>query len=327
MNPVSSIAAKGLWQFRETFSVSLNHHKTLKAVLLLSAGLYIAEFFISLFFYASTSTPFFLPPIPTETLSGQNFLYAHSIIRQYAFFVLELALATLVIAARPDTYRPFLFLLIFIELLSSAFAAFMGFHGHLVAAQWIPAAGFHISIAALLGIFMPKSVPILSTDAERNTLAPLHLFAMTLPPRLHYTILQLSAAIAGGLWILWGLGSTVFWELGVQNISSDKTAELRLIDAMRLNFIVRSEQGLMLIAIGLITLLTAWRPVRWRQMMAFILIQQVLNAISAAVELGFGTILFPQFLTVVGVQAFTFVLFYMLYPAPQLNAQHNALQQ
>jgi hypothetical protein len=323
MNPVSSIAAKGLWQFRETFSVSLNHYKTLKAVLLLSAGFYVAEFFISLFFFGSTSTPFFLPPIPTATLSGQDFLYAHSIIRQYAFFALELALATLVVAAHPDTYRPFLFLLIFIELLSSAFAVFTGVYGHLTAAQWIPVAGVHTVIAVLLVVFMPKPIPVVSAEHERNTVAPIPF----LSPRLHYTILQLSAAVAGGLWILWGLGSTVFWELGVQNISSDKTAELRLIDAMRLNFIVRSEQGLMLIAIGLITLLTAWRPVRWRQMMAFILIQQVLNAISAAVELGFGTILFPQFLTVVGVQAFTFVLFYMLYPAPQLNAQHNALQQ
>ena len=44
--------------------------------------------------------------------------------------------------------------------------------------------------------------------------------------------------------------------------------------------------------------------------------QQIINALSAVLELMLDVILLPQFLTVFGVQAATFLLFYALYSKP-----------
>jgi hypothetical protein len=93
--------------------------------------------------------------------------------------------------------------------------------------------------------------------------------------------------IAGVLWILWGLGSTVFWEIGVANISSDSTAERYLLESMQVNAIVRNQQGIVLIAIGAITVFAARNPMAYSKVIDFIIAQQIINAMSAAVELGF----------------------------------------
>jgi len=71
----------------------------------------------------------------------------------------------------------------------------------------------------------------------------------------------------------------------------------------------RNQQGIVLIAIGAITAFAALNPLAYSKVIDFIIAQQIINAISAAVELGFGTILLGQFFTVFSVQLVTLLLF------------------
>ena len=81
------------------------------------------------------------------------------------------------------------------------------------------------------------------------------------------------------------------------------------MESMQANAIVRNEQGIVLIAIGAITAFAALNPAAYSKVIDFIIAQQIINAISAAVELGFGTILLGQFFTVFSVQLVTLLLF------------------
>ena len=71
----------------------------------------------------------------------------------------------------------------------------------------------------------------------------------------------------------------------------------------------------MLLAFGVTDLITATRPVYYRRMILLLMLQQALGGLGAAVELAFGSIQVPQFLTVISGQAAVIAVFYYyVYP-------------
>ncbi len=183
--------------------------------------------------------------------------------------------------------------------------------------QVMPAVALDITLAALLLRYAPTEILTHTKEAELASLSEKNFFGIALSPSLQRLSIQIMCLVAGVLWVLWGLGSTVFWEIGVANISSDGTAEMNLLNAMQANHIVRNQQGVMLFGIGLATMLGAYFSLSHLRILEFVMAQQIINALSAMIELIFGSILFPQFLTVFSVQAITFLLFYGLYPKEQ----------
>jgi hypothetical protein len=105
-----------------------------------------------------------------------------------------------------------------------------------------------------------------------------------------------------------------------------------MLESMQANAIVRNQQGIVLIAIGAITAFAARNPAAYSKVIDFIIAQQLINAISAAVELGFGTILLGQFFTVFSVQVVTLLLFASLKfrtsdaPKPDSAVMPNAVE-
>ncbi|MDX2128206.1 MAG: hypothetical protein SFU91_04140 [Chloroherpetonaceae bacterium] len=297
------------------FSLSFQNDRPIKIVLISAAVVYLIEFIICNLFFAQTSTPFFLPPIPTPSTEGTNFLYAHSITRQYGFFVIQLALTSLLFGTNPVLFQNFIRAFAAVRFTMVVLGVYALVISSISLMHFLPVLIWEAGVAVLLLILCPSQKNNFSHETERLALKVQQVaFGIKLAPHFQHIALRVLCAIAGVLWILWALGSTIFWEVGVANISSDKTAEMNLVAAMRLNSIVRCEQGVMLFGIGLLTLLTSQFPVFHRQMLVFIMAQQVINALSAAVELAFGTILFPQFLLVASVQVITFILFFLLYP-------------
>jgi hypothetical protein len=253
-------------------------------------------------------------------VQGAEFQYAHSIIRQYGFFVIQLSLTALLFATNPVLYQNFIRAFAAARLAMAALSGYAFATSSISFMHFFPVFVWEIGMAILLFVLAPNQKNTLSREAERRALSganPVSVFGIVLAPKWQYLALQWLCAIAGGLWILWALGSTVFWEIGAANISSEKAVEMNLINAMRLNNIVRCEQGVMLFGIGLLTLMTAQHPIYHRQMLLFIMAQQIINASNAALELAFGAILPPQFLTVFSVQVITLILFYVLYPKVQ----------
>ncbi len=317
MPVVSSVLPKAATFFRELFVFSPRANRAVRTLLLISAALHALEFAVCLIFFAQISTPFFAPPIPTLINSEESFLYAHSIIRQYGFFVIQLSLLAVFAATEPVRYRNLIRVLALTRLLMAGLGFYVFTQGELTLAQIIPACAIDIALAALLLRYAPTEILTHTKEAELASLSEKKFFGIALSPSLQRLSIQIMCLVAGVLWVLWGLGSTVFWEIGVANISSDGTAEMNLLNAMQANHIVRNQQGVMLFGIGLATMLGAYFSLSHLRILEFVMAQQIINALSAMIELLFGSILFPQFLTVFSVQAITFLLFYGLYPKEQ----------
>ncbi len=297
---------------RKVLWVSFTSHKPIKVVLLISALLHGIEFLICTFGFEYGATFHFSTPVATRIGGEESLRYAHSIIRQYGFFVVQLALVALWVAREPVQYAPFIRVLALARVLMAALSMSVALEQTLSVWQWLPALMIDVGIASALWILTPKS-PSLPTMAEDlKHLEAKKVVGLSITPLVQWRALQLLCLIAGTLWILWGLGSTILWEIGVANISSDQTMEQELLQAMQANHVVRNQQGVMLMSIGIITAMAAKNPLSYRYIIEFAIAQQVINAFSALVELSFGAILLTQFLTVVSVQVITFVLFYGL---------------
>jgi hypothetical protein len=239
----------------------------------------------------------------------ESFLYAHSITRQYGFLVIQLSLVAALFATHPERYAPCIRLLAGARVLMASLGIYSLVNGSITLLQLLPALLIDVSLAIALWRLAPKAEKPLSAQEILPTLNTKSFFRFSLSPIVQWRALQFICVIAGVLWILWGLGSTLFWEIGVANISSDSTAERYLLESMQVNAIVRNQQGIVLIAIGAITAFAALNPAAYSKVIDFIIAQQIINAISAAVELGFGTILLGQFFTVFSVQVVTLLLF------------------
>ncbi len=323
---VSSVLPKAATFFRGFFATSTHANKTIKIALLLSATFHFFEFAICNVFFAQISTPFFVPPIATPVNGEESFLYAHSIIRQYGFFVVQLSLLAVFAATQPVLYRDLIRLLASVRLLTAGFGLYMFAHGELTLVQAIPSVVVDVLLAAWLLAYCPRERVMLTKAAELTLIVQKKLFGITLTPLLQYRLMQALCVIAGATWMLWGLGSTVFWEIGVANISSDGTAQANLLNAMQANHLVRNQQGIMLFAIGAATALGAYFPFSHLRIIEFVMAQQLINALSAVIELLFGTILLTQFLTVFSVQVVTFLLFYALYPKDVVTFKNDVKQ-
>jgi hypothetical protein len=291
------------------FALSFASHKAVKLALLCSAFFHFAEFVWCMLFFQHTAAPYFVPPIATLMNGDESFLYAHSITRQYGFLVIQLSLVAALFATQPERYVPFIRLLAGARLLMASLGTYSFANGSITLLQLLPALLIDVSLAIALWRLAPKAEKPLPTQEILPTLNTKSFFRFSLSPLMQWRALQFICVIAGVLWILWGLGSTLFWEIGVANISSDSTAERYLLESMQVNAIVRNQQGIVLIAIGAITAFAALNPAAYSKVIDFIIAQQIINAISAAVELGFGTILLGQFFTVFSVQVVTLLLF------------------
>jgi len=223
--------------------------------------------------------------------------------------VIQLSLVAALFATHPERYAPCIRLLAGARLLMASLGTYSFASGAVTLWQLLPSLTIDIGLAIALWRLAPKAEKPLSAQEILPTLNKKSFFGLSLSPLMQWRALQFLCVIAGVLWILWGLGSTVFWEIGVANISSDSTVERYLLESMQANAIVRNEQGIVLIAIGAITAFAALNPIAYSKVIDFIIAQQVINAISAAVELGFGTILLGQFFTVFSVQVITLLLF------------------
>lgn len=314
MVAVSSVLPKAVASLlREVFL--MNTHKAIKLLLVISALFHASEFFFCNIFFAQFSTPFFLSPVATLTLEGkESFLYAYSITRQYGFFAVQLALLALFAATNPTLYQHVIRLLALTRCAMAGLGIYVFAQGVLTPVQLIPSLLCNLVLAFALFRFTPTERAARRLDDELALLSTKQIFGITLSSILQWRLLQTMCLVAGGLWMLWGLGSTVFWEIGVANISSNQAAEMNLLNAMQANFVVRNQQGIMLFGIGAITALAAYFPVAHTRLLEFVMAQQVINALSAVVELAFGAILLPQFFTVFAVQVATLILFYALYP-------------
>ncbi len=314
------------------FALSLASHKAVKLALLCSAFFHFAEFVWCALFFQHTAAPYFVPPVATLMGGNESFLYAHSITRQYGFLVIQLSLVAALFATQPERCAPFIRLLAGARLLMASLGTYTFTNGAITLWQLLPSLTIDISLAIALWRLAPKAEQTLSATELLPTLNTKSFFGLSLSPLMQWRALQFLCVIAGILWILWGLGSTVFWEIGVANISSDSTAERYLLESMQANAIVRNEQGIVLIAIGAITAFAALNPIAYSKVIDFIIAQQVINAISAAVELGFGTILLGQFFTVFSVQVVTLLLFASLKfrtsdaPKPDSAVMPNAVE-
>ncbi|MFN3385506.1 MAG: hypothetical protein ACK42Y_02840 [Candidatus Thermochlorobacter sp.] len=311
---LSALPKAAVTHLQKAFPISFESHRSIKVTLLFSAATHFTEFIICVFFFNYAAAPYFVPPIATPIDGSDSFLYAHSIIRQYGFFVVQLALVAAFLISEPARYTPFIYALALARLLMAALGLYAYTLDALSLWQFLPSLILNVGLAFMLWRLAPASLPLLSRHEALQQWRTQTLLGLSLSPLVRWRTLQLLCIIAGGLWILWGLGSTVLWEIGVANISSDSVTEQNLLQAMQANHVVRNQQGLMLFSIGLITAWAARHPLSYCKIMDFILAQQVINAFSAGVELGFGAILLPQFLTVFSVQVFTFGLFYMLRP-------------
>lgn len=323
MSIVSSFFPRTATLFRDFFAVFSPAHKTIKLVLFSSATVHAIEFAVCNFFFAHISTPFFVSPIATWLNGAESFLYAHSIIRQYGFFAVQLSLLAVFAATEPVLYRNVVYLIAVERLLMAAYGLYAFLQSELTLAQVIPSLVIDLSLATMLFYYCPSEHRAHTRDDELKVLSHKKLFGIALTPLQQHLLIQAMCVVAGGLWVLWGLGSTVFWEIGVANISSDKTAEMNLLNAMQANGIVRNQQGIMLFAIGAATMLGAYFPISHLRIIEFVMAQQFINATSAVIELLFGTILMPQFMTVFSVQAITFLLFYALYPKPVQDSRES----
>jgi hypothetical protein len=223
--------------------------------------------------------------------------------------VIQLSLVAALFATQPERYAPCIRLLAGARLLMASLGTYSFANGTITLWQLLPSLTIDISLAIALWRLAPKAEKTLPTQEILPTLNTKSFFRFSLSPLMQWRALQVLCVIAGVLWILWGLGSTVFWEIGVANISSDSTAERYLLESMQVNAIVRNQQGIVLIAIGAITAFAALNPLAYSKVIDFIIAQQIINAMSAAVELGFGTILLGQFFTVFSVQLVTLLPF------------------
>jgi len=291
------------------FALSFASHKSIKLVLLCSALFHFAEFVWCALFFQHTAAPYFVPPVATLMNGDESFLYAHSITRQYGFLVIQLSLVAALFATHPERYAPCIRLLAGARVLMASLGIYSLVNGSITLLQLLPALLIDVSLAIALWRLAPKAEKPLSAQEILPTLNTKSFFRFSLSPLMQWRALQFICVIAGVLWILWGLGSTLFWEIGVANISSDSTAERYLLESMQANAVVRNEQGIVLIAIGAITAFAARNPLAYSKVIDFIIAQQIINAMSAAVELGFGTILLGQFFTVFSVQLVTLLLF------------------
>lgn len=313
---LSKTAAQDL---RQTFAITSATHKPIKLTLLASALVHFAEFVICAVFFSHTAAPYFVPPVPTPLNGESSFLYAHSIIRQYGFFALELALFAVLIASHPLCYRPFTILLALSHLMMAGLGAYTVAVGSITSMQFLPAFGLNLMLAWALWHWQPERA--VETETHVRSVPCKTVLGLRLSEQWQQRALQVLLLITGGFWILWGLGSTLFWEIGTANISSDRTMEQNLLLAMQANALVRNQQGMMLLSIGLITAWAAWQPLAYRKVIAFVIVQQVINAASAVVELWFGAIVWSQFLTVFSVQVLTLLLFSALYPVQLVEAE------
>ncbi|MBC8042077.1 MAG: hypothetical protein IAF08_01415 [Rhizobacter sp.] len=292
-----------------------DHHGPVKSLLLLAALFHLAEFFICKFFFSQTSGPFFHPPVATAVAGQETFLYAHSIIRQYGTFALQLGLINFIVATNPPKFSRFVRLLVVIELCAAAFAFAQLWRSEVPAvAMWITGL-WNLMIAAGLWLFAPKeTLSLPSPAAERAAMGEFNLFGLRISGNVRYLVLKTSLLIVGLTWTLWAFGSTVFWQIGVAGISSTKGVEGDLVRAMGANDIVRNGQGLLLFAIGAVCLLASQRPAHFAAFVWFVMLQQGINFISAVIELSFGSIAWPQFFIVAGGQAAIALYFYLLLP-------------
>lgn len=310
---LSALPRAAVAHLQRAFPISLESHRAIKVALLFSAAMHAAEFIICVFFFHYAATPYFAPPIATLIDGRESFLYAHSIIRQYGFFVVQLSLVAAFIASEPVRYVPFIRALALARLLTAALGLYAYLNGALSLWQLLPPLIMNAGLSLALWVLAPTPLP--ATQEALRQAREKKLFGISLSLIAQRRALQFLCVVAGGLWILWGLGSTALWELGVANISSDSAMETNLLQAMQANHVVRNQQGVMLFSIGLLTAMTARDPIAYVKIIDFVLAQQAINALSAGVELGFGAILLPQFLTVFSVQAITFALFYAMRPA------------
>jgi hypothetical protein len=300
--------------FRQAFS--LDAHRNVKLWLIVSATLHVAEFLVCNFFFAQFSTPFFVAPVAAPLNGSESFLYAHSITRQYGFFAIQLAALALFVASNPPLYQHATAILALARGAMAGFGLYAFAQGDLTLAQLAPSFLMNASLAVMLFRNLPRERATFAIDEELKFLTDKFVFGVRLAPMFQFRSLQALCIIAGALWMLWGLGSSVFWEIGVANISSDRAAELNLLNAMQANHIVRNQQGALLFVIGAATALAAYFPISHHRLLEFVMAQQIINALSAVLELMLDVILLPQFLTVFGVQAATFLLFYALYSKP-----------
>jgi len=298
--------------FRSAFSMT--SHRSVKLLLGTSVLLHLAEFFICSFFFTQASAPFFVAPTATLIDGKESFLYAYSITRQYGFFTVQLSLLALFAATNPPLYQHAVRILALARLAMAGFGLYAFAQGNLTLFQLMPSFLSNVGLAALLLRHCPTERLPLTVVQDLNGVSDKYTLGIKLTPSVQRRLLQALCIIAGGLWMLWGLGSTVFWEIGVANISSDRAAELNLLNAMQANHIVRNQQGLLLFSIGAATALGAYFPMSHVRLLEFVMAQQVINATSAVVELMFGAIFLPQFLTVFSAQVVTYLVVYMLYP-------------
>ncbi|MDW8018654.1 MAG: hypothetical protein RMI34_01080 [Chloroherpetonaceae bacterium] len=316
--PSRAVARK----FYQSLTVSLAIHKPVTLTLFVSAAVRFVEFIICVCFFAHTASPYFVAPIPTLLNGEESFLYAHSIIRQYGFFAGQLAVLTIFIASHPARYRPFISLLALSHLLVAGLGVYVYLTQHLLLAQLLPSLCLNVLIAGALWRWQPEPQPLPNNLDE---MALCTIFGFSLPAQWQQGSLRLLCLIAGGLWVLWGLGSTVFWEIGTAQISSDRTMAQNLLAAMQANSVVRNQQGMMLLSIGLITAWAARHPFAYQKIIDFVMVQQVINALSAVVELWFGAIIWSQFLTVFSAQVLTLTLFWILYPLRTIEKTKSEL--
>lgn len=309
---LSALPRAAVAHLQRAFPISFESHRAIKFALVFSAAMHAAEFIVSVFFFHYAAAPYFAPPIATLIDGRESFLYAHSIIRQYGFFVVQLSLVAAFIASEPARYAPFIRALALARLLAAALGLYAYLNDALSLWQLLPPLLVNVGFAVALWRLAPTPQPTMP-DALRQEREK-KFFGISLSPIAQRRALQLLCVIAGGLWILWGIGSTALWELGVANISRDSAMEMNLLQAMQANHIVRNQQGVMLFSIGLLTAMTARDPFAYVKIIDFVLAQQAINAFSAGVELAFGAIQPPQFFVVFSVQAVTFALFYAMRP-------------
>ncbi len=280
----------------------------------ISALLHLAEFFICSFFFTQVSAPFFVAPVATPIDGKESFLYAYSITRQYGFFTVQLSLLALFAATNPPLYQHAIRILALAHSAMAGYGLYAFMQGNLTLFQLMPSFLGNAALAALLLRHCPHERIPLTVVQDLNGISDKYALGLKLTPSVQRRLLQAVCLTAGTLWMLWGIGSTVFWEIGVANISSDKVAEMNLLNAMQANHIVRNQQGILLFSIGAATALGAYFPISHVRILEFVMAQQVINATSAVVELMFGAIFLPQFLTVFSAQVVAYLIVYVLYP-------------
>jgi hypothetical protein len=197
------------------FVLSFASHKSIKLVLLCSAFFHFAEFVWCALFFQHTAAPYFVPPVATLMSGDESFLYAHSITRQYGFLVIQLSLVAALFATHPERYAPCIRLLAGARVLMASLGTYSFANGTITLWQLLPSLTIDISLAIALWRLAPKAEKTLSAQEILPTLNTKSFFRFSLSPLMQWRALQFLCAIAGILWILWGLGSTVFWEIGV----------------------------------------------------------------------------------------------------------------